>query len=107
MIDVTDESFAAEVLRSDVPVLVDFWAEWCAPCHKLAPILEDLSAEYEGRVRIVKIDADVNPQTARDYGVQGLPTLCMFRGGEVVSQISGLQPKSKLRGFIDGALAPV
>ena len=102
--DVTDASFATEVLASDLPVLVDFWAEWCAPCHRLAPVLDDLSAEYEGRARIVKMDVDANPDTARDYGVMARPTLSMFRKGEVVSQVVGAQPKARLRAQIDAAL---
>jgi thioredoxin 1 len=102
--DVTDETFAAEVLGSDVPVLVDFWAEWCPPCHRLAPVLEELAAEYAGRARIVKIDADANPQTIRAYGVMAMPTLSVFRGGELVSQHVGARPKSKLREQLDAAM---
>ena len=102
--NVTDATFAAEVLDSDLPVLVDFWAEWCPPCHRLAPVLDELSAEYEGRARIVKIDTDSNPDTARTYGVMSMPTLTVFRKGERVSQIVGAQPKSKLRALIDEAL---
>jgi thioredoxin 1 len=102
--NVTDTTFADEVLGSDLPVLVDFWAEWCGPCHRLAPVLDELATEYEGRVRIVKMDVDANPQTARTYNVLSMPTLSMFRNGEVVSQIIGAQPKSKLRAQLDGAL---
>jgi thioredoxin 1 len=103
--NVTDASFAGEVLASDLPVLVDFWAEWCPPCHRIAPILDELAVEYDGRARIVKIDVDTNPQTVRVYGVLSMPTLSMFRNGELVSQVVGAQPKSKLRAQIDAALA--
>jgi thioredoxin 1 len=104
--DVTDANFAAEVLGSELPVLVDFWAEWCGPCHRIAPILEELAVEYEGRVRIVKLDADNNPNTVRTYNVMSMPTLTIFRGGEVVSQVVGAMPKSKLRAQIDDAINP-
>jgi thioredoxin 1 len=102
--NVTDASFAGEVLDSDLPVLVDFWAEWCPPCHRLAPVLDELAAEYAGRARIVKVDVDANPETSRAYGVLSMPTLSMFRKGEVVSQVVGAQPKARLRAQIDAAL---
>ena len=102
--DVTDETFDREVLGSDVPVLVDFWAEWCPPCHRIAPVLDELAAEYAGRARIVKIDADHNPRVTRQFGVMSMPTLCMFRDGVLVSQVIGARPKPMLRSQIDGAL---
>jgi thioredoxin 1 len=102
--DVTDVTFADEVLASNLPVLVDFWAERCPPCHRLAPILTELAAEYEGRARIVKLDVDANPETVRAYGVMSMPTLSMFRNGERVSQVVGLQSRTKLREQIDAAL---
>lgn len=101
---VTDETFAAEVLGSDVPVLVEFWAEWCPPCHRIAPVLDELSVEYAGRARVVKLDADANPRTTRTYGVMAMPTLSVFRGGELVSQHVGARPKAKLREQLDAAL---
>jgi thioredoxin 1 len=103
--DVTDATFARDVLASDVPVLVDFWAQWCPPCHRLAPVLADLAAEYAGRARIVKVDADTNPGVVREYGVMAMPTLTVFRGGRIVSQVVGAQPKARLRGQLDAALA--
>jgi thioredoxin 1 len=102
--EVTDATFAAQVLASDVPVLVDFWAEWCPPCHRIAPMLDELAAEFEGRARIVKLNADDNPLTARAYGVMAMPTLAVFRAGEVVSQHVGARPKAKLREQLETAL---
>jgi len=104
---VTDQSFAAEVLASEVPVFVDFWAQWCPPCHRLAPVLDELAAEYAGRIRFVQLDVDENPETARQYGVLSMPTLAVFRGGERVSQLVGAQPKARLRAQLDDALAAV
>ncbi|MEU0563249.1 thioredoxin [Dactylosporangium sp. NPDC006015] len=101
MQDITDATFAEEVLGSELPVLVDFWAEWCPPCHRLSPVLEELAKEYEGRARIVKIDSDANPETVRAYGVLSMPTLSLFRNGELVSQVVGARPKSQLRAQLD------
>jgi thioredoxin 1 len=103
ILSVTDATFAQEVLGSELPVLVDFWAEWCPPCHRLAPILDELATEYDGRARIVKLDADANPKAVLSYGVRSMPTLIMFRGGEVVSQVIGAQPRIKLRAQLDAA----
>jgi thioredoxin 1 len=103
--EVTDATFADEVLRSDVPVLVDFWAEWCGPCHKLNPILEDLATEYADRLRIVKLDADANPETVRAYNVLAMPTLTVFRKGEVIGQLVGMRAKFTLRNELDEILA--
>lgn len=102
--EVTDATFAEQVLASDVPVLVDVWAEWCPPCHRLVPVLEELAAEYAGRARVVKVDGDANPDTVRAYGVMSMPTLIVFRGGERVSQVVGAQPRSRLRAQLDAAL---
>jgi thioredoxin 1 len=84
--------------------VVDFWAEWCPPCHRLAPVLDELAAEYAGRARVVKLDVDANPDAARAYGVMAMPTLTVFRGGQVVSQVVGAQPKARLRAQLDSAL---
>ena len=97
---VTDETFASTVLGSDRPVLVDFWAEWCPPCHRIAPVLVELAAEFGDSVRIVKLDSDNNPLVVRAYGVMSMPTLMMFRGGEAVGAIIGARPISQLREFI-------
>jgi thioredoxin 1 len=102
---VSDASFAADVLESDLPVFVDFWAEWCPPCHRLAPVLAELAVEYAGRVRFVALDADENPMTMRAYRVMSMPTLIIFRDGEVASQSVGAQPKPRLRAQIDAVLA--
>jgi thioredoxin 1 len=102
--NVTDESFAEQVLGSEVPVLVDFWAQWCPPCHRLAPAVDRLAEEYAGRARVVKMDADENPETIRAYRVMAMPTLAVFRAGEVVSQVVGAVPLPRLRAMLDEAL---
>jgi thioredoxin 1 len=94
---VTDDSFADEVIASTKPVVVDFWAEWCPSCKRLAPTLDALADEYGDRVEVVKINADDNPETVRAYGVLSLPTLLVFRGGEPVGALVGARPKSTLR----------
>ena len=104
MKEITDATFADEVLGSDLPVLVDFWATWCPPCYRLVPILEDLEREYEGRARIVKMDVDDNPETARTYGIMSMPTLSVFKGGEVVSQVVGAKPKTLVKAQLDAAI---
>jgi len=93
---VTEDSFAADVLNSDKPVLVDFWAEWCGPCRMVGPILEEIANEYGEKITIVKLNVDENPSIAASYGVTSIPTLNVFKGGEVVKQIIGAKPKVKL-----------
>ena len=93
---VTDDNFETEVLKSDKPVLVDFWAEWCGPCRQVAPILDEIAKENEGKIRLVKMNVDENPVTPSTYRVNGIPTLNLYQGGEVVKQIVGARPKAAL-----------
>ncbi|MBG0814529.1 thioredoxin [Planomonospora sp. ID82291] len=104
MIVLTAENFDEQVLRSDKPVLVDFWAEWCGPCKMIAPVLEEIEAEYGDRLTIAKINADDHPQIATRYGVLGLPTLNLYSGGEVVRQIRGAKPKRLLLADLEGCI---
>jgi thioredoxin 1 len=103
-IAVTDSSFDAEVRQSDIPVVVDFWAEWCGPCKQIGPALEELSAEYAGRVKIAKVNVDENPDTAASMGIRGIPALFLFKDGKVVSNKVGAAPKSALQSWIDSAV---
>ena len=90
---VTDNSFQDDVLGSDVPVLVDFWAEWCGPCKMIAPIVEELSLEYDGQLKVAKLDADENMATMQQYGIMGIPTLILFKGGQPVERVQGFKSK--------------
>nr|4ULX_A Chain A, LPBCA-L89K THIOREDOXIN [synthetic construct] len=101
VIEVTDENFEQEVLKSDKPVLVDFWAPWCGPCRMIAPIIEELAKEYEGKVKVVKVNVDENPNTAAQYGIRSIPTLLLFKNGQVVDRKVGAQPKEALKERID------
>ena len=104
-IPVTDQTFEEEVLKSEIPVLVDFWAEWCGPCKIIAPILEELSTEYEGKLKIAKVDVDSNAEKAGEYGVRGIPTLLIFKSGEPADQVVGAVPKATLKARIDKVLS--
>ena len=101
---VTDSDFEQEVLESDTPVLVDFWAEWCAPCKMVAPVLDDLAEEYEGKIKFTKVDVDTNPETAMKYGIRSIPTLLVFKGGSPVDQVVGAVPKAVIKKRLDSAL---
>jgi thioredoxin 1 len=103
--DVTDQTFESEVINADVPTLVDFWAPWCGPCRMVAPIVEELAGEYEGRVKFVKLNTDENPAVSGRYGIRSIPTLLVFKGGEVKGQIVGFRPKSELKNRLDSVLA--
>ena len=94
--EISDQSFESEVLKSPVPVLIDFWAPWCAPCRAIAPVVEELAKEYEGKIKVVKLNVDDNPQTPQRYGVRGIPNLILFQGGNVREQIVGAVPKKRL-----------
>ena len=93
---VDDSNFQAEVLSSDKPVLVDFWAIWCGPCKMIAPLVEELATEYDGKLKVTKMDVDANPRTAMQFGIRSIPTLLIFKGGQVVEQIIGAVPKRHL-----------
>jgi thioredoxin 1 len=104
ILDVTDATFEQEVLKSDRPVLIDFWAEWCAPCKRLAPTIKELAEEYGEKLRVVKVDVDANPKTASKMQVRAMPTLLMVKNGAVVGQLVGAHPKDKLKQLITPAL---
>ena len=103
--EITDAEFEQEVLKADLPVLVDFWAEWCGPCHQIAPILERLAEEYEGKIKFVKLDTEENFETTESYGVLSLPTLLVFKEGQQIERITGARPKGDLKRSLDKALA--
>ena len=100
-LEITDSNFNEEVLNADLPVLVDFWAEWCGPCKMVSPIVEELSEEYTEKIKVTKLDVDSNPQTAASFGIRGIPTLLMFKDGAAVDQIVGAVPKTTLKERLD------
>lgn len=101
----TDDNFSLEVMESGQPVLVDFWATWCGPCRMIAPIVEELSEEYEGKAMIAKVDVDTAQKTAQEFGIRSIPTLLLFKGGKVVEQIIGAVPKQQIVDKLESALA--
>lgn len=104
IVHVTDESFEDEVLKSAEPVLVDYWADWCGPCKMIAPVLDEIAGEYAGRIKVAKLNIDENPNTPPRYGIRGIPTLMLFREGEVEATKVGAVSKSQLTAFIDSNL---
>jgi len=103
--EVSDSSFETEVLKAELPVLVDFWAPWCGPCRMVAPIVEELADEYQGKMKFVKLNTDDNGDTAMRFSIRSIPTLMLFKGGESVGQIIGFRPKSDLKKSIDSVLS--
>ena len=96
ILEVSDDNFESEIINSDIPSMVDFWAEWCGPCKKVGPVVEELAAEYEGKVKIAKMDVDSNRQTPAKFGIRNIPTLILFKGGEVINTIVGAQSKTSI-----------
>ncbi len=104
LLHINDKNFASEVLHSDLPVLVDFWATWCGPCRSISPIVEELAKEFVGKVKVTKLNVDENPSTPGQYGVRGIPTLILFKDGKILDQIVGAVPKARLKAMIEKAL---
>jgi thioredoxin 1 len=103
-IEVNDSNFKSEVTDSEMPVLVDFWAPWCGPCKMIAPVLEELAKEYDGRVKVVKLNVDDSPNTASEFGIRSIPTLILFKDGKVFEQTVGAQSKENLKQLVDKSL---
>ena len=103
-VPISDNDFEKTVLQAAKPVLVDFWADWCGPCRMVAPIVDELAEEYDGRINFFKLDVDQNPKTATKYGIMSIPTLLIFKNGEPVSNIVGVRPKNELKQSLEGSL---
>ena len=101
LIEFTDDNFDTEVLKSNLPVLVDFWAEWCGPCKMIAPIVEEIAGDYAGKVKVGKVNVDFNNQVAMQYGIRGIPALLVFKGGSLANQIVGAVPKNNITQILD------
>lgn len=104
IVHVSDDSFDSDVIKSDIPVLVDYWADWCGPCKMIAPILDEIAGQYAGKLKITKLNIDENPSTPPKYGIRGIPTLMLFKGGEVEATKVGAMSKSQLTAFLDSNL---
>jgi thioredoxin 1 len=104
-VNLTEATFDEEVLKSNIPVLIDFWAEWCAPCKMLGPTIEEIAAEYQGRAKVAKINVDQNPGLAQRYGIRSIPAIIIFSNGEVADQLIGVQSKETMAAMIDKSLA--
>ncbi|HOJ86192.1 MAG TPA: thioredoxin [Elusimicrobiales bacterium] len=103
-LNITDQEFDKEVIKSAIPVLVDFWAPWCGPCRMLAPVVDEISKEYEGKVKVVKVNTDENPQSASNYQISAFPTLLFFKDGKVVKELVGVLPKEEIKKVLDEVL---
>jgi thioredoxin len=105
LLEVTDQSFEAEILQSGIPAIVDFWAEWCGPCRAITPIIQELAKSYEGRIKVVKMNVDENPATPARYGVRAIPTILAIKGGQVQEQLTGAQPRARFEGMAQKLIA--